>query len=323
MRFSVVLPVCHGGSLLRDAVAAACALDWPPDDFEVWVAGGRDARAAVEEMSSTDRPVHYVVCISPVRAARLNAACAHAQGDVFVFLDDDARAAPDLLQRLAETLDGHPDAGIVGGVDALAPEAGLFDVALDCVLTSFVGSAGCRTDQGVSAGKYYPKLWNMAVVRAAAPEGGLFDETLPVHEDVDLADRIERAGSEIVFAPAMRVVHRRETTWASVLRRNFAMAGVCRAKGLHRGAHLVAAAGLLGVAVLAALSPWLPSVRLPFVLAFAVYGAVLAAAALAAAWRKRRPALLLVVPWLTASLHAARALGYLFARQARSAECPE
>jgi hypothetical protein len=156
----------------------------------------------------------------------------------------------------------------------------------------------------------------MAVHRPAAEavalDGGrLFDELLSVHEDVDLADRIERAGGRIVFAPAMRVIHRRETTYPSVLRRNFAMAGVCRAKGLHRATHLLAATGLLTVLVLVTLAPWVPAVRLPLGMLLTAYAAPLLAVGIGAACRCRRPALLVLVPFLAASLHAARALGYV------------
>jgi hypothetical protein len=316
IRFSLVLPVCHGGELLRRSVAAACSLDWTPGEFEVLVAGGDGARAAVSATPSPGPPLRHVECESPVRAALLNAACTEAQGAVLVFVDDDARAAPDLLRRLAETLEAHPDAGIVGGVDELDPAAGAFDVTLDCVFTSFVGTGGCRTGAGARIGKYYPKLWNMAVPRPAAEavalEGGkLFDESLTVHEDVDLAERVERAGWRIVFAPAMRVVHRRETTYRSVLRRNAAMAGVCRTRGLHRTVHLLAAVGLLVILVLLALTPWARAVRMPLGILLAAYAVLLLAVGIRAACRRRCPALLVLVPFLAASLHLARALGYL------------
>jgi len=319
MRFSVILPAAHGGALLRKSIEAARALDWPAEEVEVVVAGAEDAQSAVAEAGPAGPTLHFVPCESPSRPARLNAACARATGNVLVFTDDDCQPAPDLLRRLAETLEAEPKAGIVGGVDELDPAGHTFDVALDSVFASFLCTGGCRTGSGAALGKYYPKLWNMAVLRSAADaatlEGGaLFDVSLAVHEDVDLAHRIERAGWQIVFAPDMRAVHRRETTYRSVSRRNFVMAGICRARGLHGTIHRLAAAGLATVLTLGALAPWAPAVRLPLGILLAAYGVPLLAVGVQQARRRRCLPLVVLVPLLAASLHVARALGYLFAR---------
>ncbi|MHC4481718.1 MAG: glycosyltransferase, partial [Planctomycetota bacterium] len=309
--FSVILPVCHGGRFLRSALASARGLDYPSDRFEVLVAGhdgsGETSAIAREAAQEAAFELRYVESAEPGRSAKLNAACHVARGRVLAFADDDCVLPAEWLRKLSEAFEAESDLGALGGADEFDGEAPRLGAAIDWVLNSFVGTGGCRGPQRLRAGKYYPRLWNMAVPRAVAEsvrlapqEGapGLFDESLDVHEDVELAERIERSGRRVAFAPEVRVRHSRDTTFWLFLRRNLAMARAARRLGVHRLAHGVLAAGLLGAVALGVGSVLWGPLRPAFYVCAATYAALLAVSGVRACRAAGRLSALLLVPAL-------------------------
>jgi cellulose synthase/poly-beta-1,6-N-acetylglucosamine synthase-like glycosyltransferase len=317
--------VDHGGRFLREALVSTNQIDFPADCFEVLVVGADDddeARHIVEaESRSAKFDLRYVGCSASSRSARLNAACAVAQGTVLVFADDDCRFLPDWIQKLRKVLQQEPNVGIVGGVDELDHEGSAFDLALDWVLNSFLGTGGLRRGEGFSLDRYYPKLWNMAVPRevafnvASQKEEGrpqIFNESLVVHEDVDLAKRIEYMDKRIVYAPEVRIKHRRDTTFASFIRRNFSMARTCRTLGVHRLPQVLLTIFALCVVTLAISSLVFQPSRVVFLASMGVYLVPLLATAVAGYRHTKRVPVLVLIPLLLTALHIARGLGYLF-----------
>lgn len=327
--FSVIMPVCHGGQLLIKALACLRGLEFPSGEIEVIVCdveSDADSGGAVaSEARTVPFSMRYVPSGSGGRAAALNAACALASGTYLAFVDDDAFPEPDWLVRLQEVLEDEPNVGIVGGVDELIGGLGSFDLAFDVILNSFLATGSCRRGRSVRLGKYYPRLWNMAMPRKLALEiaagrggcGEVFDEGLAVHEDVELGDHVERLGKRLVFAEQARVIHRRETTFLDMFRRDLDMARTCRALGIHRLPHMILLGGALTVVVLAFLMAFFPACGLALLLVVGVYVVVVGAVAVKGFLRTRRLAVLLLVPLVLVSLHAARVFGYIIGRRCR------
>jgi GT2 family glycosyltransferase len=306
--FSIILPVCHGGKLLRESLDSIRSIDYPRDRFEVIVAGREDVPSTGETI-----PMRTIRVDAANRSAALNAACAAARGTWLAFADDDCIVRPDWFKTLAAVIAREPGAGIIGGMDELETDGSAFDLALEHVLHSFLGSGGLRRGNGVRAGRYYPRLWNMALPRdvivSMLPR--VFDETLCVHEDVELAERIRRMGRRIVFAPELRIGHRRDTTFRSFVSRSFRMAVVAGRFGLHRWAHSVLAAAALGAPVLVAVSLVQPTARPVLVAGLAVYAAMILGVSVQGALGRHSLRVLVIVPALLVCCHFARGLGYL------------
>ncbi len=306
--FSIILPVCHGGVLLRETLDSIRQLDYPRERFEVVIAGREEVPSA-----GAPYPMRTISVDTANRSAALNAACAAARGDWLAFADDDCLIRPDWLRTLAAVIAREPGAGIIGGVDELVTDGSAFDLALDHVLQSFLGSGGLRRGKGVRTGRYYPRLWNMALSRGVTTSllTGVFDETILVHEDVELAERARTKGFRIVFAEELRIGHRRDTTFRSFVRRNFRMAVVAGRFGLHRWAHSVLAAAVLAMPVLAVASPVQPMARVALAAGVAVYAVMILGVSIQGAWKRRRLAVLAITPALLASCHLARGTGFL------------
>jgi GT2 family glycosyltransferase len=151
-----------------------------------------------------------------------------------------------------------------------------------------------------------------AAMRAAIGGAQVFDERLPVHEDVDLCVRVERQGGSVAVAPELRMPHRRETSLRSFLARNFRMAQASRRIGAHRLAHRALVGALVagvGLSAGAALAPALAPAALG---AAGGYALLLLGCAVACAAERRDLRMVPLVPVLLAGLHMARALGYLW-----------
>jgi hypothetical protein len=289
------------------------------------VAGLKDdaeSKSIVEnEAGLATYTVRYLEFSGMNRAGLLNQACSAAKGNTLAFADDDCIFFPDWLTNLEHALNHGNTVGVIGGEDCLVGDTSSFGLALDHVLNSFLGTGGVRKGQGSRVGKYYPKLWNMAIPRDVATSVALgnekgylhiFNESLDVHEDVDLANRIERTGKQVLFAPEVRIGHYRDTTFTSFFLRNMAMARTCKSLRVHRIPHIMLASFILSITVLTVLSLIFPSLRSVLVIMTGAYVAVLLFSAFGGFRHTKRCSMFFMVPALLASLHVARGVGYLF-----------
>ncbi len=313
--FSVILPVCHGGRFLESALSSLQNVTAPANGFEVIVSGTCEAAATFKRYAG---PGWWFVESRSNRSEALNAACKLAHGTWWVFSDDDCTFPSDWLLKIEQALTDFPDASALGGSDILAMGAGDFDLALDVVLNSWIGTGGTRANRYFKAGRYYPKLWNMIVSadvakRVVTDMGCIFDSSLTVHEDVDLIDRIEVQNGKVVYAPSVRVGHSRDTDFKAFFARNVAMAGVCRKVGIHRMPHFTMAVFFAGLALLGIASILSPRIMPVLLFMSGSYLAAVVLTAICGAWRKKTLSVLMMFPVLLISLHLARTFGYVFA----------
>lgn len=145
-----------------------------------------------------------------------NAALAQARGEVVCFLDDDAEAFPDWLERIEGRYLEDETLGAVGGQDVIHREGQ--PIPESCQLTSMVGR---WTWYGRSYGNHHKvastplyvdclKGCNMSVRRLP---GLLIDNRLShsgttgPHWEEDLCWHISKRGKRILFDPEIRVKH--------------------------------------------------------------------------------------------------------------------
>jgi GT2 family glycosyltransferase len=213
--------------LLRRAVASVQSQERPPVEIIVSV----DHNPALLERSRqewadvSDDPSLPVVVIANKYEGRLgsarNSAAEIARGDVIAFLDDDAWADADWLERLVAPYD-DPAVVAVGG--APLPEFEderptwfpvEFDWVFGCVYSGLPESKA-PTARLIGA--------NMSVRRAAlAAIGGFHSDN---HDDMDMCHRLKHQQPDdlLVFEPAATVHHfvpAVRTTWGYFWRRCF------------------------------------------------------------------------------------------------------
>lgn len=324
-RFSIIIPVYHGGAFLKSVLSSALRLDAPPRSFEVLVGGRRDDMdaAAIVAAVASEAPfaLRYIGADGSRRPAFLNAACREARGDVLVFTDDDCVLRPKWLARLSEALEASPAPSLVGGSDELEPGASTFSLALDEVLHSpFVTGTLSRAGSTPSA-LGHPRLYNMAISRQLAVKTAVedsdgsrrvFDERLPGHEDLDLARRVEGAGGLVRLVSEVRVGHFRDTTWGGTIAWNFDLARAARALGVQSARHLLLAGYFMTVIGLSAAALVWPAARGALVALSAAYLLPVLMWGVFAAARRRSLLTALLFPAILIPIHLARAAGYQF-----------
>jgi hypothetical protein len=212
IEYSIILPICHAGELLCGALTSLLNMDFPPERFEVLVAG----------------------------------------------LNHDTQSRK-----------------IVQAVEKIA--------ALDVAI----------------------KLENDPVL--------FLNESINVHEDVELAQRIEQSGRSILYEPQMRIVHKRDTTVVSFAHRNFKMAQVRRMLGIHQLARIALVAFVLRLSFVTHAAIFSTS-SFQWAAFFYVlfYFFLLLTSAVQGLKRTKCISLFAMIPWLAFTLHLCRGLGFLW-----------
>ena len=331
IKFSIILPICHGGIFLKNALISLGKLEFPRERFEVLFTGpanDEQLRHTVES-ESTNIDVRYIGVLQSRRSAQLNAGISQVRGDILVFADDDCTFPADWLHKADRLIAHETNIGVVGGRDCAGTNEPAFSIALDQVLNSFLGTGGLRRHQGPRVGKYYPKLWNMVIPREVAlgvairgEEGffQVFNENLDVHEDVELIDRIEKTGRRISYAPDLMVMHSRDTTLTRFTCRSFNMARTSRNIGVHRLPHIALAIFALGMIALGAASTVSEPFRVVFASIGLLYVAGMMVSALKGFMRTKNVNVFMYIPILLVALHFSRGLGYLFPWRGKGGE---
>lgn len=165
-------------------------------------------------------------------SAACNIGWDHASSSYVMFLNPDCMLEPDSVQRLFQTLEDFPEAGMVGGllVDPDGTEQGGGRRAIPTPWRSFVRAFGLSR-----FAQRWPKLFFdfhlhkqplpahpieveaisgacMLVRRAAMEDVGRWDEGYFLHcEDLDFSMTLRRKGWKIMFVPDAKIVHEKGT----------------------------------------------------------------------------------------------------------------
>lgn len=132
-----------------------------------------------------------------------------ARGKYLLFLDDDATAPPDWIEKMLALRRKHDCEVLCGGVNPYATESPVERYLHYRMITQL----GAEPRQINAA----PTL-NMLVERDAFDSaGGFRDVYLPAAEDWDLCYRLRQRGARIFFDPGVAVVHRYRSDRAEAL----------------------------------------------------------------------------------------------------------
>lgn len=203
---SVIVPMDRPGADALRAVASVLAQGERLEELIV-VAGSR-----VE--LPPDPRIRLVVVEDRNPAVRRNRAAAEARGAYLAFIDDDATARADWLERAASFLDENRGVLAVGGPDP-APFGSTFaELVSDTLLAArFIGSgvAAHESRKGVFhvTSPHDVALVNLVVRRSAFEAAGGFDPSIGyIGEDTALVEALMKQG-RVVYHDAVVVFHKR------------------------------------------------------------------------------------------------------------------
>lgn len=188
---TVIIPTRPGQAEIP-ALTAARQLRYPPDRIEFSIARGKQP------------------------AVQRNEAIKAAKGDIVYFLDDDAQAKPENLERaLAHFRD--PKVKMVGGPNLCPPDAPFIEKVFAVVLGSWIafGPSRARYDEIGGARSSSEKeliLCNLLARRDALLELGGFNASLYPNEENALMDNIQKRGGVLIYDPDIAAYRRPRPT---------------------------------------------------------------------------------------------------------------
>ena len=229
--FTIIIPVTHSAEDLMRCLNSLEEMDYPADSFLVvlidcGVINGLEEffrkslanySIKIETYRLPDLPPGGLGWLKDARINEArNYAIRRAPGVNYVFTEDDCMFAPDWLHKFEASL--SEETGALGGPDILPEGMGVFLRALDCILNSYLGTAGLRRGDGGGADKYYPRKCNMLIPAKVLAKVGDFPEDIVMAGEMDMAGRIRGAGFRIEFLPGNPVWHRRVTNLSKFIR---------------------------------------------------------------------------------------------------------
>jgi len=311
---SLIVPCYNEVRTIGGLLQAIAAQTTPLGELEVIVADGRSSdgtREAVRAFGESHPELRLQIVDNPARTipAALNAAIAHAGGEVVIRLDAHSAPRPDYVQRCLETL-ARTQAANAGGLWDIRPGA-----------DTWVG-------RGIAAAAAHPLGAGDARYRIHGAEGpvdtvpfgafkrrwlekvGGFNEALLTNEDYEYNVRIRRAGGVVYFDPAIRSSYTARPTLRG-LARQYARYGYWKARmllrfpGSLRWRQALPPLFVLSSAALAAGAPFSALAGSTLALGWAVYVIILLLFGAVEIIRCRRLDLLLSFPLAVATIHLA------------------
>lgn len=212
-RISVVVPVHNGVGQLEQCLAALAASAYRAHEIVVVDDGSTDGSAEAARTSAHGVEVLRLSSRSGPAAAR-NRGAQHASGDVLLFVDADVVVDADTLARVAGHFSDRGDVAAVFGSYDDEPAAANFASQYKNLFHHYVHQRSSSEAETFWAGCG-------AVRRRAFHEVGGFDEkrySRPSVEDIELGQRLRRAGFRVVLDRALQVKHLKRWTLPTLVR---------------------------------------------------------------------------------------------------------
>ena len=218
---SVIIPTHNRSTVLRRTLDSLCAQTYDLGAVEVLVVVDGCMDNTVEMLRQYAAPFLLRVLEQPRQgpATARNHGAARATGHIFLFLDDDIEAAPELIEVHVRAHGGRQATVVVGyHPPVLAEQRGFFRIELRRWwedMFSPMRQPGHRY-------RYRDLLsGNCSLEAELFIRVGGFDANLWCHEDYELGVRLLKAGAILSFAPAARGHHHEKTDLARSLKRKY------------------------------------------------------------------------------------------------------
>lgn len=207
---SVVIPTMNRPTYVRTCLEHLERQTMPPDRVIV-VDASRDerTRTVVEEFPAVLYLRNPNGAGATATSRRIGAEC--VSSDIVAFVDDDAYAEPDWLERLLAEYDAPAIGGVGGRVDNGRP--GEETVGLDAIgrfLPNGTLTGNFAADPGRTVDVHHFLGANMSYRRSALESIGGIHDGYPgpcLREETDIAFRVRNAGWRLVFTPRALVHH--------------------------------------------------------------------------------------------------------------------
>lgn len=196
---SVIVPTYNRSAVLTMCVRALCSQTCDSQRFEIIVSddGSQDDTAAMVAAlaAQTQVAIRYLHQTNAGANRARNRAIAVARGRLLLFINDDTLAQPQMLVEHLQEHERQPDDRVaVLGRMTVSPELPPSRLAPLHLDRAFVGlQDGAMLDWRAFF------TCNVSVKKSLLDRGGLFEERLRYHEDLELAWRLSAHGLRVIY----------------------------------------------------------------------------------------------------------------------------
>jgi glycosyltransferase involved in cell wall biosynthesis len=319
---SLLIPCRNEVAHIRQCLESVQRNDYPKDRLEVLVIDGMSTdgtRAILDEFAASDARIRILSNPSRITPAALNIGVRAARGSVIMRMDAHAHVPDDYIRRCVEALFAY-GADNVGGVIRTVPQRDtlLGRAIAACVSERFgVGNAYSRIH--VSEPIWFPALFCGCYRADVFQRIGLFNEKLIRSQDIEFNLRLQQRGGRGLLVPTIVSTYYARSEFAPFARHTlfsgvwavlpFAYSPIVPVSWRHL-VPLAFVATLTTLSGVALAGSHLALLLLIGVLA--TYGAASLVASISVAWRRREPALALVMPVVFGAFHVLYGLGSLW-----------
>lgn len=211
-KISVIIPTYNRSDILLKCLGALQNQTIPPQQYEVIVSddGSTDNTGQLVRQYQPAYQLHYLAQQNAGPAAARNAAMRIASGKYFLFLNDDAIAAPDLLEQhlAAHRQMGNRSVAVLGDFDFPTEWLDHSPILQAFGQTNLVFSYNDMLPGNLYG---YMRFWtaNVSIDREVCQAIGDFDEVykFAAVEDTEWGYRLEEAGCQVLYHPAAKTTH--------------------------------------------------------------------------------------------------------------------
>jgi glycosyltransferase involved in cell wall biosynthesis len=223
LQISVVICTYNRASYIQEAMESLYTQTLSRDQYEVIVVNNNSSdntELICQSFVESHNDAFYYYMNEPEQGASYarNTGARHAKSPLLCFMDDDALADPDYLERIVRFFETHPDAGGLGGriIPRYIPSE---PVWMSHYVSSLVGQFHYSPEATVFKPGKYPLESNMIIRKADFDRINGFNTALPGvkgelrigGEGKDFFFRLQALGHQVYYDPAIRVQHVVET----------------------------------------------------------------------------------------------------------------
>lgn len=219
---SIIMPVRNEAGFIARSLACVLDQDYPAGRIEVIVADGRstDATRELIQKWQTEHPnLRLVDNPGQIAPTGLNAALAHARGEVIVRVDGHCEIAPDYVRNCVKHLREAGVEGVGGPLETIGTTPMAAAIATAMSSTFGVGGSAFRTVKDRTL--LTDTIAFPAYTRAAIERAGLFDEELVRNQDDEYNYRLRKLGARLLLAADVRARYYSRSSLKSLCRQYF------------------------------------------------------------------------------------------------------
>ncbi len=317
---SVIVPVRNEEKFIRGTLDGLLEQDYPADRFEVLIIDGEstDSTAQIVREYVSEHPnVHLFANPKKWSSAARNIGIEQARGEAVVVVDGHCEFVDDQYLNNLEAAFSRDDIVCLGRPQCLEISGGsLMQQAIALARASRLGhhpDSFIYSDQERTVPAHSVAV---AYRRSVFDQVGKFDEQFDACEDVELNHRIDKAKLKCLLAPKILLRYHPRASLRGLFRQMGRYGrGRIRLSRKHPETFslksFVPALFVLFVILGGLVSLFLPIARLPYLGVLGLYFAVIFFFAGQAAIQERKPALLLLMPLVFATIHCGAGFGLL------------